>query len=159
MRRRRRCPCANPEGLRWKRSGRRAWRQCSVGLAGMHSNGRGQGCGNVGREARPGRSRRVSRLTWVWTRGRQLPSAASEEGAAFVSMLPHAYRAAQDLPASPCIETDARRSLHRPARALLASHHFPYQKTGNIKEHTCFLACFFWTLWRSPGQRECRNER
>lgn len=55
--------------------------------------------------------------------------------------------------------TQVRRSFRGSARAPLASRHFPFQKTGSSKEHTRFLACFFWTLWGRLGERYGRNER
>lgn len=111
----------------------------------------GDGCwqrwGKEGREGRPGLSTEVSDLgvhgfgqlllhSWVGGGG--------EDGLSFSAVPAAASHVEQDLTSLPAHRRQTHSGhLNRPVLALLASLHFPFQKTGNIREqtHVSLLIC------------------
>lgn len=111
----------------------------------------GDGCwqrwGKKGREGRPGLSAGVSDLGVDRIRAAAAPFldwGGGEDGLSFSAVPAAASHVEQDLTSLPAHRRQTHSGhLNRPVLALLASLHFPFQKTGNIREqtHVSLLIC------------------
>lgn len=121
-------------------SGGAGWTVCgemAAGRDGVRRGGRG-GLGSA-----------QGSVTWVWTGFGQLllhswVGGGGEDGLSFSAVPAAASHMEQDLTSLPAHRRQTHSGhLNRPMLALLASLHFPFQKTGNIREqtHISLLIC------------------
>lgn len=115
------------------------WTMCGEMAAGRDGVTRGR---------RGGLGSAQGSATWVWTGFGQLLLhswvGGAGDGLSFNAIPASDSHVEQDLTSLPAHQTQTHAGhLHRPVLALLASLHFPFQKTGNIREqtHVSLLIC------------------